>query len=468
MALDDLPRIGKPRTAEAPPRAPAPGPRSALVRALGVVRRHKLAAAGIAAVLVLAAAYLIFSGETAESGEPIIVTVSRGDIEDTVTALGSLQPKDYVDVGAQVSGQLKTIAVQIGDQVQKGQFLAEIDSTVQAAKVQADRDLLQGLQAQLAEKLAQANLAHAQAARQAALFRIGGTSKDALQVAEAAARSADAQVAAVKAQIAQAQSQLNGDSATFGYSKIYAPMAGTVVSITAMQGQTLNASQQAPVILRIADLSTMTVWTQVSEADVPKLHVGMGAYFTTLGAPDKRWTGTLRQILPTPEVVNNVVLYTALFDVANPNRTLMPQMTAQVFFVASSAHNVITVPVAALHYGRPDGAGTHRGDWRSRHQGQAQDQAQGQTPGQQGQGGRAAHTHGQGRPGWVTVAKDDGTTEVHRVRVGVSNRVSAEILSGLAVGEHVVAGTKQDSDSGDTQQRGSGRRGGGRFGGPHL
>src|SRR5690606_32368111 len=131
----------------------------------------------------------------------------------------------------------------------------------------------------------------------------------------------------LKAQIQQTESTLRGDEATLGYTKIYAPMDGTVASITVREGQTLNTNQSAPIIMRIADLSTMTVWTQVSEADVPKLDLGMRAEFTTLGGGSRRWSGELRQILPTPEIVNNVVLYTALFDVANPQRELMTQMS---------------------------------------------------------------------------------------------------------------------------------------------
>ena len=118
--------------------------------------------------------------------------------------------------------------------------------------------------------------------------------------------------------------------------------------------------------MRIADLSTMTVQAQVSEADVPKLHVGMDVYFTTLGGDNQRYYGKLRQILPTPTVVNNVVLYDALFDVTNPDQALMTQMTAQVFFVAASAKDAVLVPLAALRpaaragTARAGGAGTRR------------------------------------------------------------------------------------------------------------
>ena len=463
MALDELARIRSVKSGEAPRNAA--GRAGRMARAGSLLTRRNLVIAAIGAVALFAGGYFLLSDSTDSAGGPVIVAATRGDIEDSVTALGALQPKDYVDVGAQVSGQLKTIAVKIGDQVTKGQFLAEIDSTVQAAKVQSDRDLLTGLQATLADKIAQATVTAAQEKRQLGLLKIGGTSRDAYQLAQAAARSAAAQVNAVKAQIAQAQSQLNGDLATFGYSKIYAPIAGTVVSITAMQGQTLNAAQQAPIILRVADLSTMTVWTQVSEADVPKLRVGMDAYFTTLGSQDHRWYGKLQQILPTPTVVNNVVLYTALFDVDNPRGQLMPQMTAQVFFVTASAHNVITVPVAALHYGKPGAQGHRRaaGNTTPAAPTAPTDAAQTQAPG-------AAHHHHARTPGaprnaWVTVVKDDGTAEARQVKVGVSSRVSAEIVSGLAEGERVIAGTKDASSSSDAgSQRRSGGGGRGRGG----
>src|SRR5690625_100197 len=132
------------------------------------------------------------------------------------------------------------------------------------------------------------------------------------------------------------------------YSKIYAPMSGTVVDLEARRGQTLNANQQAPILMRIADLNTMTVWTEVSEADVNRLTVGMPVYFSPLGNAQKRWHSTLRQVLPTPEEVNNVILYTALFDVENSSGELMTDMTVLVFFVLSEAENVLSVPSSAV------------------------------------------------------------------------------------------------------------------------
>ena len=159
----------------------------------------------------------------------------------------------------------------------------------------------------------------------------------------------------MQAQITEAQSTLKADQATLGYAEIAAPMAGTVTAIAAKEGQTLNATQTAPTILTLSDLTTMTVNTQVSEADVPKLHLGMDVYFTTLGDRHRRYPAKLRQILPTPTTVNNVVLYTALFDIPNPDRKLLSQMTAQVFFVLAAAHDVVTVPIAAVKFSDGDG-----------------------------------------------------------------------------------------------------------------
>src|SRR5690606_32216275 len=171
---------------------------------------------------------------------------------------------------------------------------------------------------------------------------------EAVEQADASLRSANAQIKALQAQIRQLESQLKEARADLGYTRIHAPMSGTVVDQLANQGQTLNANQTAPIIVQIADLSTMTVRTQVSEADITQLEVGMPVWFTTLGQPDVRREGVLRQILPTPEVVNNVVLFNALFDVPNPDGKLLPQMSAQVFFVRAAAENALSIPVSAL------------------------------------------------------------------------------------------------------------------------
>ena len=354
------------------------------------------------------------------SGQYATVPVERGDIEDSTTAVGTLQPLEYVDVGTQVSGQLRKIHVQIGQVVQAKDLLAEIDPTVYMTRVEASRAQLLNLNAQLADKQSQLELARLQFERQTNLMKAKATSEEAFQSSKAVLGSATAQVAALRAQIQNIESTLRGDEANLSYTKILAPMAGTVVSQTAKQGQTLNANQQAPIVLRIADLSSMTVWTQVSEADVGRIKVGMEVYFTTLGDPDRRWHGTLRKILPTPEVLNNVVLYNALFDVPNPDGNLLPQMTVQAFFVSGSAQNALLVPVAAL---RPvERSAGNRGPRRA----------------------DAAASPPRNRF-LVQVLTSGGDVEDREVEVGLITRVSAEITSGLTEGERVVIGARNPS-----------------------
>ena len=174
------------------------------------------------------------------------------------------------------------------------------------------------------------------------------TTAETLQNADTAVRTARVQIQSLKAQMDQLRASMRIEEANLKFTRIFAPMGGTVVSITARQGQALNVNQSAPTLLRVADLSMMTVQTQVSEADVSKLRVGMPVYFTTLGGQGRRWYGQLKRIEPTPTVTNNVVLYNALFEVPNTNRNLMTQMTAQVFFVVAEARDVLMVPMSAL------------------------------------------------------------------------------------------------------------------------
>lgn len=357
----------------------------------------------------------------------VFATAERADLEDLVTATGTLQPREYVDVGAQVSGTLDYIHVEVGDEVEQDQLLAEIDPRVLRSRVEATRAQLRSQEAQLIERQANLELAEIQHHRQKNLMAADATSRESLQTAAAALRSARAQVTSLEAQIEQTQSNLSADEANLEYTRIVAPMRGTVVSIEARQGQTLNANQQAPNILRIADLSIMSVETEVSEADVGRLRLGMDVWFTTLGGNSKRWEGTLRRIDPTPTVTNNVVLYNALFDVPNPDRRLMTQMTAQVFFVIDRAEKALTVPLGALKNLRASQTINSEAD-------------------RSGPPVRTAQ---------VRVANAAGLITEREVEVGMTSRVTAQILSGLSEGERVVAGLNTGGAAGDSRSSGS-------------
>lgn len=354
----------------------------------------------VSVLLLLAAgglAWYFFSGGKVEQRLPT-AKVQRGDLQERVTATGTLNPKNYVDVGAQISGQLLHLHVEIGSDVEAGQLLAEIDARVLEANVAASRAQLRAQAAQLRDRKAQLKLAGLHYQRQKMLRKDEAVTEEAVQQAEASFLSSQAQVDQLEAQIEQNQSSLEANEANLEFARILAPISGTVVSIKARQGQTLNANQQAPIILQVADLTQMRVETQVSEADISRLRVGMPAYFTTLGSQGQRWQGELLRIEPTPVVENNVVLYNAPFDVENLQGKLLPQMTAQVFFIVAEAKNALLVPTAAMQ--RLD---------RNTYQ--------------------------------VTVLHSDGRQEQRQIKVGVNDRIQAEVLEGLSEGESLLLQT---------------------------
>lgn len=378
------------------------------------------------AFLVAGAGYYAWSNYGASTSTAAVVTqaVVRADIENAVTAVGTLDSIKSVDAGAQVSGQLKVLHVEIGDKVTQNELIGEIDPATIQNRIEIDQAELSNLQAQLVSKKAQLVLKQANIERQRNLVSTRSVSQSTLDQAIADLATAQADVTALEAQIRKQQATLDGDQVDLGYTKIYAPMAGTIAAVPVKEGQTLNASQTAPTIVTIADLSIMTVKAQVSEADVSKLKIGMDAYFTLLGQPGKRYTGKLRQIQPTPDIENNVVLYYALFDVPNVDGDLMISMSAQVFFLQSAANNVLVVPSSAI---RTKKVST------------------------EAEGGQRAFE--------VSVVDGSGKTSVRDVEVGIRNRVNAEIRSGLKEGDLVVVGQASDSDgaaagTGNRSQRG--------------
>jgi macrolide-specific efflux system membrane fusion protein len=381
-------------------------------------RRALLAALCLIPVMAFAAWHIIPPGRDKFA----TVQVTRGDIESSVTALGTLQPRRYVDVGAQASGQIQKIHAEVGDEVKEGQLLVEIDPSTQKAKLDAARFSIENLKAQLEEQRAQHDLARQKYQRQQNLAAGGATREEDVQTAQAEVRATQARIDMFQAQIRQAQASLRSDEAELGYTRIYAPMSGTVVALDAREGQTLNAQQQTPLILRIAKLSPMTVWAEVSEADIGHVKSGMNAWFTTLSGGNRRWTSSVRQILPVPPKPLDqtsqgggspasasksgsarVVLYTVLLDVDNADQALMAEMTTQVFFVANRVQNVLTAPISAL------------------------------------QGGSRPDTQ------MARVVAKNGDIQSREVRTGISDRMRVQVLEGLDEGDHLLIGPADSS-----------------------
>ncbi len=373
--------------------------------------------AGLFALLLVTAigGYFYLRGDS-EQAALLTEQVQRASIENTINASGTLEPRRYVEVGAQVSGQIEKIHVEEGASVEEGQLLVEIDATVFETRVQNAEASLEGNRAQLKQLQAELELAELRARRNLNLFEKKAVSQDALLESQANQKILRARIGAMKAQIKADAASLAGDKATLGFSRIYAPISGTVVSISVRQGQTLNANQNAPLLLKIADLNVLTLRAQVSEADVTRLNKGMDVYFKTFGSGERRWYSKVRQVLPTPVILNNVVLYQALIDVENPDGMLMDAMTTQVFFVRDSAEDALVVPLGAVR---------------------------------------------KSKQGSQVLRKQGERFESVPVKIGVRNRAYAQVLEGLEQGDTVVVGDRSRSQSAESNSLlgGSGRGG---------
>ena len=383
----------------------------------------------IAIALGLAAIGAVAKWQFFPAAQPpsfVTATALVTDLQDTVLATGTLQAFKQVSVGAQVSGQVKVLHVALGDKVKAGQLIAEIDSVPQQNTQRNAEAALANVQAQLrAQQATQAQTALA-LQRQKELFAADAGSRADLESAQAANDLALANIDALKAQILQAQVTVDTAKVNMGYTRILAPIDGQVVAIVTQQGQTVNANQSTPTIIKLAQTETMTVKTQISEADVTRVKIGQKVYFTILGEPDKRYTATLRSIEPAPDSIltdtttststssttSTAIYYNGLFDAPNPDGKLRISMTAQVQIVRADAPGALTIPATALGPRGKDGSYT------------------------------------------VRVVGADGQAQPRQVKVGLNNNVSAQVLEGLSEGDKVVIGDAASAPSKNGQQGG--------------
>ena len=434
------------------------------VKLLPSSRRNRLLLA--AAIVALIAGGVFWA--TRKPATPSMATspVSRGDLEQTVDATGVIDAYKLVSVGAQASGQIKVLKVQLGDVVKQGDLIAEIDSVTQENSLKNAEAALENIRAQRAVQTASLKESELAFARQKEMLAAEATSRADYESAEANLASTRAQIRALDAQIRQRETELGTAQANLGYTRITAPIDGTVVAVVAEEGRTVNANQSAPTIVKLARLDLVTVNAEISEADVVKIKPGMPVYFTILGNPDHKYQATLRTVNPAPASISTdstssssssssssstAVYYNALFDVENPDGTLRIDMTAQVSVMLAQAKDALLIPTVALGPKVPEGgrgpganaANSEQRAARSKQEGQRQQRRQ-----------PDAAALAKSNSYVVRVVNKDGQPEPRTIKVGLNNGSNVEVLEGLKEGELVVVGEVTAGEKSSSNQRG--------------
>lgn len=331
--------------------------------------------------------------------------VEKADITQVVQAAGVLQAKTKVDVGAQVSGQIQTLHVQLGQQVKKGDLLVSLDPELARNEVaRAEAALLQQ-RALLDARQVDLKLARTELERQRRLLAGNATAGQEAERAETELAKLEAEVRGQSAVLSRLQADLAQAQVRLGYTRISAPMDGVVVNIPVQEGQTVIAVQITPVMLTLADLDTITVRTKVPEADIQLVKPGQLARFTTIAGDGQRYEGKLRVIQPIPERAGNAVFYNVLFEVDNRARKLYSDMTVQVDIETGSAQGVLAMPMLAL--GERDKDGRFK----------------------------------------VTQLDDKGKQQPRLVRTGLQDGKKVQVLDGLKAGDKVLLAPPSEAAS---------------------
>ncbi|MFO1208314.1 MAG: efflux RND transporter periplasmic adaptor subunit [Amaricoccus sp.] len=355
---------------------------------------------------------------SATPAAPALVTapVAIGTVEESVLATGLLKPTELVAVGAQVSGRITDLAVTLGQEVKAGDLIAEIDPVPRQNALRIAEAGLAEVKAERAEQ--QAMLAEQQRVlkRQQSLVARSAVAQSEADTAASDVAVTEARIEALAARIQSAEVAIDDARVDLGYTRITAPRDGTVLAVVAQQGQTVNATQTTPTIVVLGNLATMSIEAGISEADVVRVGPGQEVWFAIVGDPGTRHKAMLASIAPAPASItkdtlltgeesgattttsNEAIYYNGLFAVPNPDGQLRTYMTAEVHVVLGRAEEVPTIPASALGARHPDGT-------RS-----------------------------------VRVQLASGGTEERRVVVGLDDQTTAQIVSGLALGEQVVVG----------------------------
>ena len=322
----------------------------------------------IAAAIIGVAAYFIYDHFFKSVAIPKALTtrLEKGDIRGTVTAAGEVYARDLVDVGAQVSGQIKKLYVKVGDKVQKGDMIAQIDSVTQENEIAQQKAQLLIHEANLASAKIAAATAKTQYNRELELYKRNAASKEAVENAKNSAALKEAEQKQIEAQIEQTKLQLSTAETNFGYTKITAPISGTVVSVPVEEGKTVNSNQTTPTIVKIADLSKMEIKMQIAEGDISKIKIGMDVEYSILSDLDNIKKAKIYKIDPGLTTLSDgtydktssgssssgssdsAVYFYAKMLVDNENDFLKIGMTTENNIIVSEANNTSYLPTSVI------------------------------------------------------------------------------------------------------------------------
>lgn len=363
----------------------------------------------------------------AQAPQVMTAAVTRGAIQESVLAEGTLKPSRLVAVGAQVSGRITSVQVAVGQQVKAGDLIAEIDSVTQANQLRTAQAALANVQAQKTAQQAALAQARRVEERQKRMLSSRTVAQADYDASQETVEVAEAQIHALDAQIEQARVAIETAQANLGYTRITAPIDGTVLAVVSQEGQTVTAVQSAPTIVVLGNLDDMTVRAQISEADITRTAPGQAVWFTILGDTERRFDATLRSIEPAPEAIVNdstitgtvgttsaassAIYYNGIFDIPNADGHLRTYMTAQVHIVIGSKDDALLIPVTALGDRLPDGSYQ------------------------------------------VRVKQGEGIAS-RQIRIGLNDKAMAEVTDGLAEGDLVVTGEAAPGPSGQSSRRG--------------
>jgi len=372
------------------------------------------------------AAYYFFSSNSKQEMTYLTESVTRGNVEKTVVASGSVESVNEVDVGAQASGKITKLYVKLGQEIKKGEMIADIDSTTQINTLNTKKAALVSYQAQLKAKKTAYDVALSSYNRLSKLYTQKATSLDSVNTAKSTLDNAKAEMEAVEANIKQAEIEVNTAETNVGYTKITAPMDGTVISVPVSEGQTVNANQTTPTIVTIADLSKMKIKPEISEGDITKVKAGQEVSFTILSDSQTVYHSVIDSVDPANTTTSDssstssstsssssttsAIYYYANVLIDNPDRTLRIGMTTENNIKIANAKDVLLVSNMAIQ----------KRDGKS----------------------------------FVNVLNDKNQPEPREVEIGVQNDFKTEIKSGLNEGEKVIVSQVANGEQVGSMPRG--------------